>query len=145
MRSFCLGFISALLMVAAVGVFAGAKAEEMWAVVSGIAIHLDGRDHCNSTTSGLGIEKNGYAVGFYRNSNCKWSTYAAKAWLPLRAAGLKLGAIGGAVTGYKTSVLPAAGFAAAFEKRDWGFNVILIPPISDSSTGVVWLQTKFRW
>lgn len=145
MRNFAAGFVSALLMVAAVGVFGRAMSEEVWVVVSGLAKHLDHREHCNSVTSGLGLEARGYAVGFYRNSNCRWSTYAAKTWLPLKVGEWKAGAISGVVTGYKNSLLPAAALALTYEQKGWGFNLIGVPPFKESAGGVVWAQLKFRW
>lgn len=145
MRNFAAGFVSALLMVAAVGVFGRAMSEEVWIVVSGFAKHLDGREHCNSMTSGTGLEARGYAVGFYRNSNCRWSAYAAKTWLPLHFENWRLGGIAGVVTGYKVSPLPAAALVVTYEQPKWGFNIIGVPPFKESGSGVLWAQLKFRW
>jgi hypothetical protein len=119
---------------------------ETWLVLNGIAQHLDRGSYCNNhLTPGLGIEKDGWAGGFYDNSNCRTSWYAAKYWLPLSVGPIKAGVIAGAVSGYSTSLIPAGGLAATYERKTWGVNLILIPPFSDSSPGVLWGQVKFRW
>lgn len=147
MRS--LGYLLAFLLgMAAMVAIQGWS--QSYAVVSGLAIHLDGEKHCNSFTSGLGVERpiSGtvrYALGFFDNSNCRWSTYAALAWLPLTLGNWKAGTISGAVTGYRESLLPAAGAVLVYERPTWGLNLILIPPSGDSSAGVLWCQWKLRW
>jgi hypothetical protein len=103
---------------------------DTWIVVSGLAKHLDGGEHCNSITTGLGYERTqigndrtqiGYSFGFYRNSNCAWSFYAARSWLPLSLQvsdwRLRAGGIAGGVTGYTSAVLPVAGLAASVERE----------------------------
>lgn len=116
-----------------------------WLVVSGIAHHLNGNGYCNNRlTKGLGIEKDGYALGFYDNSNCDLSLYGAKSWFPLRSANWRLGLLGGVVSGYNSLLLPVAGFAATYERKTWGITATLIPPAGDSS-GVLWMQWKKPW
>lgn len=137
------GVILAFLSVLAVGKLARAFAED-WLVISGLAKHLDGREHCNSVTSGLGLEYDGYAAGFYRNSNCRWSAYAAKSWLPLRAGQVRIGGLVGAVTGYGATLLPVAAFAASLEGEKYGLNLVLVPPTGSASPGVAWLQFKVK-
>jgi hypothetical protein len=148
--SYRLGLMHGALLVALVlAIFVIAHAET-WAVMSGIAVHLDGRSHCNWRTDGLGVEYSNDGadrtqLGFYRNSNCKWSAYAARAWLPLKFLDLRGGAIVGAVTGYSASVTPVAALALSYEHKDWGVNVIGIPPTGESGGGVLWLQFKKKW
>ena len=125
-----------------------AKADT-WVQVNGLAKHLSGGEHCNSVTSGLGVEQSHsgadrYSLGFYRNSNCKWSVYAAKAWLPLQFSDLKFGTIGGLVTGYGRPLTPAGGLVATYEPSHYGLNVIFIPPLQGSGN-VLWIQGKIRW
>lgn len=142
--AFVLGFVSALVLVAAVGVLARAKADT-WLVLNGLAQHLDSGSYCNNhVTKGLGVERDGWQVGFYDNSNCALSTYVAKSWLPVRIEPVRIGAILGAVSGYASYPLPAVGLAAAYERDRWGANLIFIPPMSESSVGVMWLQFKVR-
>ena len=120
-----------------------------WLVLSGLAVHLDGAKHCNSTTTGIGYERTytqaAYSVGVYRNSNCRWSSYAAKAWMPVSLGYTRLGLIGGLVTGYERPLTPVPGLALTYERKTWGLNLIGIPPTSSSSTGVLWLQAKYRF
>jgi hypothetical protein len=120
MRNFWVGLLVGLLI--AIGW--NARSED-WLIVSGVAKHLDGQQHCNSTTSGLGWERsqNGvdrYQIGFYRNSNCRYSAYAAKAWLPLQYSHWRFGTVGGLATGYKYAVTPAGGLAVTYELQHVG-------------------------
>jgi hypothetical protein len=122
---------------------------EDWLIVSGVAKHLDGQQHCNSTTSGLGWERsqNGvdrYQIGFYRNSNCRYSAYAAKAWLPLQYSHWRFGTVGGFATGYKYAVTPAGGLAATYELQHVGLNFLYVPQIQNSGN-VLWASLKFKW
>lgn len=142
MRNFLLGVFVASAFWLAYHSFA-----QDYLVVSGLAVHLDGDKHCNSFTSGLGVERpiSGtlrYALGFYDNSNCRWSSYAAVAWLPLTLGNWRGGTISGLVTGYRDTILPAAGVVFSYERPRWGLNLIVIPPSGNSSDGVAWLQWK---
>ncbi|HZR02816.1 MAG TPA: hypothetical protein VFA81_06575 [Burkholderiales bacterium] len=143
MRS--LGYLVAFIlgMVAAVAIQGRAQT---WLIGSGLAIHLDGKRHCNSITEGGGLEHDDYAVGFYRNSNCRWSLYAGRSWMPLylQSAGLRLGAIAGVVTGYNSAVLPVAALAASVGTERYKLNIIYVPPAFGSGN-VIWLQSGLRW
>lgn len=136
--------LAAMLLAAA-----GAACAQDWIAVHGLAKHLDGRIHCNSTTSGLGFERGVTAAfrtiaGFYRNSNCRYSAYAGAAYLPIEVGPVRLGGLAGLVTGYRMSPLPAAGFVAAFEWRRFGIDVVLIPPYNESGN-VLWVSAKVPW
>ncbi len=140
-------FLAGLL----VGVGMSGRAED-YVIVSGLAKHLDGKQHCNSTTTGLGYEHSQSEnwrsqIGFYRNSNCRWSAYAAEAWMPvyLQSINVRLGVLGGVVTGYGSAVLPAGGLVTSFEFKKWKLNLITIPPVGNSSDGVLWLQAGIAW
>jgi hypothetical protein len=133
-------------MVAANHSLAGSDQSPMWLVMSGFAQHLGSGSYCNNHfTKGIGVEKDGYALGIYDNSNCRLSLYGAKSWLPLRFADWRLGAIAGGATGYGALVIPVGGLAATYERKTWGANAIFIPPLSESSPGVLWLQWKKPW
>src|SRR5689334_13732103 len=114
-----------------------------WAVGSGWVHHLSGKPHCNNrVTAGFGLEHTytqtyGLAVGIFDNSNCRTSTYAALSYRPLRLGNWHIGGIGGLVTGYNKTVLPAAGAVASYERKRWGFNVLYLPPIGKESGGVL--------
>jgi hypothetical protein len=134
-------------LAAALLAVAGTACAGDWLVVSGVAKHLDGGIHCNSTTSGLGYERgqgSGWRgmVGFYRNSNCEYSGYAAEA--KCTEGSIALCGLVGAVTGYSAPIMPVAGLALAVEGRHLGANLIFIPPWRDSGN-VLWLQGKVRW
>jgi hypothetical protein len=138
-----------LVLAAVLFAAAGAAFAQDWVALHGLAKHLDGHVHCNSTTSGLGIE-HGISeswrtmAGFYRNSNCRYSGYAGGAYLPLTLGPVHLGGLAGLATGYKVSPLPAAGFVAALEWRRFGVDVVFIPPYKDSGN-VLWVSAKVPW
>lgn len=124
------------------------KAQD-WLVVNGLVAHLHGTYCNNRITKGLGYEHASgsvrYAVGWYDNSNCRNSAYAAAAWLPLQFSDWRLGTISGVVTGYRSSLTPAGGLVLAYERERWGLNIIGVPPMSESSPGIIWAQLKLRW
>lgn len=140
--------IAALIFLA---VWSAGAAAADWLVGNGLAKHLYGGEHCNSVTTGLGLEhaagEDGdarYSVGFYRNSNCKWSAYAARAWLYLSFADWHVGTIAGLVTGYGRPLTPAGGFVASYEPGRYGLNVVYVPPLQGSGN-VLWLQAKWKF
>lgn len=141
---FAAGFLSCLLLIVAIGFVARLLAQD-WLILNGYAQHLGSGSHCNNhLTTGIGIERDHAQLGVYRNSNCRTSLYAAQAWLPLSVGAVKLGLIGGAVTGYASAVTPVAALAATYERKSWGWNLIAIPPTGESSGGVAWLQLKIK-
>jgi hypothetical protein len=134
--------------LAIAGVVSCSSAQD-WLTISGLAKHLDGGTHCNSITSGLGLEHDVTKdtkgiVGFYRNSNCRYSSYAGGSYQPLHLGPVALGGVFGLVTGYRVSPLPAAAFAASIEGKVLGANLVLVPPVGDESPSVLWLQGKVR-
>lgn len=137
---------AAFLLGLLVGIGLSGRTQD-YIIGSGLAIHLDGAQHCNSITTGLGYEhsqsgKWRYQLGFYRNSGCRWSTYISEAWLPLKWGNWHGGLIAGAVTGYSSPILPAGGLVASYEPGKYGLNIIFIPPAGESGAGVLWLQAK---
>jgi hypothetical protein len=138
------GFIAGAAFVAfCLAVWVVAYSQD-WLVASGLAIHLDGEKHCNSITEGLGYERGDYAVGFYRNSQCKPSFYAARSWLPIQYRNLRLGITAGGVTGYGRPITPVAGLAATYEQKTWGIDLLYVPPFKGSGD-VIWVTVKRRF
>ena len=135
---------AAFLLGLLVGIGLSGRTQD-WVIGSGIALHMDGQDHCNNRfTPGFGVEVGNYAVSVYANSNCKTSFYAAKFWTPLKFGAVRLGTLGGVATGYTAPILPVGGFVAALEGEIYKLNVIFIPPVG-SSGNVLWLQIGKRW
>ena len=120
-------------------------------IISGLAYHLDQDHHCNSVTEGLGWERSQSEnwrsqIGFYRNSNCRWSAYVAEAWMPLHWGKVSTGILGGIITGYRASITPAAGLVTIYElTKRWSLRLITIPPSGESGKGVMWLQAGLSW
>lgn len=145
-----LGYLIIAFLLGMAAMVAMQGRAETWLVVNGLAQHLGDGSYCNNhVTKGLGIEQNDWQIGFYDNSNCQLSAYVAKSWLPIYLQfsdwRVRTGVIAAAVTGYADIPLPAFGLAASFERERWGANLIFIPPMSESSVGVLWLQGKIRW
>jgi len=140
-------FAAGLLLGLLIAIGITSRAQD-WLVISGAALHLDGGEHCNSMTTGLALERGDDTwrkiVGFYRNSNCRWSAHIAQAYTPLHLGPVHLGGLVGAVTGYAIPIMPAAGLAAAIEGKSAGINLVYIPPFK-ASGNVLWAMVKVRW
>lgn len=133
------------VLVAAFAIVAVSKAETSL-IGSGLALHTDGKEHCNSKTYGLGIEeKSGNwrdMFGFYKNSNCRWSAYVGRAWTPLCISLVCAGPLAGVVTGYENKLTPVGGIAAAVETKPVGLSIIFIP-MYHGSGGVLWFNLRY--
>src|SRR5690348_12196635 len=114
----------ALLVAILLAIFVACHAQT-WLISNGVAFHLDHGSHChNHLTPGFGLEARGWAIGAYSNSNCKWSIYAGKAWLPLRLGDFRLGAMAGGVSGYNAAITPVAALAASWEGSRYKANLL---------------------
>lgn len=73
------------------------------------------------------------AIGFYRNSLGRNSTYLTESYLPLKLGDLKVGVTVGCVTGYLLPVTPAIALAASYQYKHYGVNFTIIPDVSVNS------------
>lgn len=121
-------------------------AAQMWGVASLGSYHLERGDHCE-VNPGFGVEGTGtqrWLGGVYRNSDCDWTLYGARAWLPLSIGAVRAGAIGALLIGYEERpVLLAGGLMLTVEGREWGANLLFFPSKrGDFGEGVIGLQLK---
>jgi len=100
-----------LLLLTSLTAFSAQASEDLgWAVLTGFeSWHSDNRDDLNPHNTGVGIRApGGWTLGTYYNSIRRWSVYAGKEW-QWKLVGdddqaLRIGAVAGAVTGYKGGV-----------------------------------------
>ena len=102
----------------------------------------------NELNLGVGLERKlnerwSIGGGYFRNSNRGDSLFVGATYAPWTLAGLRIGTAMGLVTGYEKSVLPAMLPTATWETRDFGVNVVLIPP-ADGKPGALGFQLKWR-
>lgn len=118
---------------------------ETWLTVPLFSYHFDrSGDHCE-VNPGLGIEtdvaKNiRFHAGGYHNSNCRPSAYLCGSYAALTYGSWKAGSALCGFTGYHSEkrvngeiqredkVLLAPMAVAAYERKTWGLNILIVPP-----------------
>lgn len=101
----------------------------------------------NQQNPGIGLECDAtdwaVAIGEYRNSYRRTTSYAVAAWLPLHARGWSLGPVLGPATGYD---VPWMGGLLARWRGDGslGINLILAPPAQKQGSVMLGLQVTWR-
>jgi len=107
-----------------------------WVDVNGVSYHFKREPKHNERNWGLGLtfplsEKTAFAVGTYKNSNWRQTTYAWYEYTPWTIGPVKVGFLGGGVTGYRSgnNVMPAAGLLFTTRSDKVGFNVVCLPPV----------------
>jgi len=107
-----------------------------WVDVNGISYHFKREPKHNERNWGVGLtfplsEKTAVAVGSYKNSNWRQTTYAWYEYTPWTIGPVKVGFLGGGVTGYRSgnNVMPAAGLLFTTRSDKVGFNVVCLPPV----------------
>jgi hypothetical protein len=89
-------------------------------------------------------------VGGYRNTYGHGTAYAIGIWQPLTDKRMSAGGFVGAATGYKSDpgcasdVCPIAGFLITVANERFGFNVMVVPALSNTHTNVFGLQLKVK-
>jgi hypothetical protein len=114
-------------------------------VLSCCSYHFDHRG-LNQRNFGIGYERSvsgnwRIAAGAYDNSMYKVSAYAGGVCAPFQAGGVRLGAMAGVITGYRTGPVPIVVPTVLLEAKTVGANVLLVP----ISGGVVGVQFKVRF
>lgn len=121
---------------------------QVWATATVTSYHFDRSADFNEKNPGLGLEVQhgpGRIVGgIYRNSIDRTSVYAGYAWAPQIAAGVRAGAVGGVVTGYRISPVPLIAPVLMLEGRKAGVNFIFVPDVLKEAPGMVGVQLKWR-
>lgn len=112
-----------------------------------VSYHLQRHKGYNEINTGVGFEHDvaedwRMGAGVYRNSIRKDSYYAGAIYAPYSLFGVKIGTSLGIVTGYGNP-LPMAIPTFMYEGREYGANVVVVPPVG-VKTGVIGLQLKWR-
>jgi hypothetical protein len=109
----------------------------------------NGTKEYNESNPGLGFRIRRqpsieYEIGVYKNSLAVESYYGSVTWLPYRKEYLELGVMGGLVSGYcnnDSSVMVSGAFVMnVWPTKNFGIQLLGIPPISDLVPGVVGLR-----
>lgn len=147
------GVVIAILFICAIGRFASVFADD-WAIATIGSQHLGGGDFCEHNP-GIGIESGSLLLGVYRNSlreddhSCAtWSLYAGKSWMPFTSdnGNWRLGGAAMGILGYESAVTLGVAMVIAYERKDWGMNLIWFPDKrGDLIQGVVGVQFKRRF
>lgn len=99
----------------------------------------------NQSNPGLGVEMDSgnwqFAVGEYKNSYYRHTSYAAVGYLPVHIGGWSAGIVGGPATGYEYPVI--GGAEVTYRAKDWGINLLGVPPVMNGSA-VIALQLVVR-
>lgn len=151
---FAAGFLSCLLLIAAVGALGRLRAGETWIVGTVASYHTSGdRDKYEQQNWGLGIEQRmteafGIVGGVYRNSHRRDSLYFGMAWAPLKLGFVRLGAAAMLVGGYESKdndeLLKAVFPVVSIEYHGFGVNIPIVPK-TKYNEGVIGLQLKMRF
>lgn len=147
-----MGTRALILAAAAAGLTlaTSAIAADTFLTIPGISYHLQRHRGYNEINTGIGLEHELSADwrlggGVYRNSIRKDSYYAGAIYTPYTIYGVKIGTSLGIVTGYGNP-LPMALPTLIYEGREYGVNVVLVPPIAAAAkSGVIGMQMKWRF
>lgn len=143
------------IIALAVLAFATAAHADTFLTVSDYSYHLNReraeKKDLNERNLGVGIEQTvsetvSAVGGYYKNSFYRPSFYAGAQWLPLSLGPVRIGAQGGAVTGYSNSAArPYAAAVAEVMIGKFGANFIAIPPAAKVGSGVLTVQLKYKF
>ena len=104
--------------------------------------HFNRTKGFNENNFGLGETKNSWAVGYYNNSNRKYSTYALHS--TLYGDSIKYGIVVGVVTGYTIApIAPMAGVQIIIPINKFALNLIAVPTIKNKVHGFIGVQIRY--
>ncbi len=123
---------------------AAAHAGALYGVATTVSRHFPDRGY-NQVNPGLGVEYDqgpwAFALGEYRNSYRRTTTYATAGFLPVKMGRMRFGVFAGPATGYNVPAIAGAVLAWRSSQQDgWGVNVLAIPPAPKDGAAVVALQ-----
>ena len=119
-------------------------ADSDWLTMNFASYHTERRGQ-NEWNPGIGVE---HAVdrnwrlagGLYHNSHADASLYGVVTHTPFRQGRVGVGYMAGLATGYKKEPCPLVAALVAYEGREMGLNVGLIP----ADSGTLFFQLKMR-
>ena len=128
-------------------------ANEIWFTPGFYSYHFDTDKNLNNNNLGLGMEYrystvNAVSAGRFYNSDRQISNYAAWYWQPFELGLLRVGALLGAIDGYRRAkngdwflmAIPVA----SYEYQNIGINLTVVPTINDTVYGSITLQLKLK-
>lgn len=130
---------------------------QLWLTSGFFSHHFNREPHYNERNTGLGIEyffneSTAVAIGHYRNSVRRSSTYLHFVYTPLEIGSFRLGGAVGVLDGYpelrngrySPAVLPVGTSTFKLFNHDVGVNLTYIPTISHRVDGALAIQFKIR-
>lgn len=99
---------------------------------------------------GIGLEyikgNVGYMAGTFVNSVNRQSTYVMVSNTPVHISNMHVGVVGGAITGYKDSVVPIGGVLVSFRFKQAGINLVFVPEVQRMNVyGFVGVQLMYKF
>ena len=140
----------ALLILSFAAIPAHASEELGYAVVSGFeSWHSNNRDDLNPHNTGIGIRTaGGWTLGTYYNSIRRWSVYTGREWqwklLGTDDHALRIGAVAGAVSGYKGGVKAMVLPEVLMVWKPVELGIIVIPRYTKDPVTVA-LQLRYNF
>lgn len=140
----------ALLILSFAAIPAQASEELGNAVVTGFeSWHSNNRDDLNPHNTGIGFRyKGGWTLGTYYNSIRRWSVYTGREWqwklLGTDDHALRIGAVAGAVSGYKGGVKAMVLPEVLMVWKPVELGVIVIPRYTKDPVTVA-LQLRYNF
>lgn len=134
------------IFLAGCGIANAASFDGTYGVITVASHHFPERNF-NQSNPGVGIEYDtgnwGFAVGSYKNSYYRNTTYAVAGYFPFQAGNFRFGAFAGPATGYN---VPVVG-GGLIEYRDGlkGFNIMIMPPAPKDGAVALGLQLVFKF
>lgn len=130
--------------------------DAVWTSMMVRAYHTDRTKGYNENTLGVGVEYRRddsdirLVGGMYNNSFNRLSTYAGVSWLPVEVGPVKMGVMGGLISGYQRydyNFGPMAAGILSIEKNRYGANLMVVPPVpgDGAPTWTFGLQLKYRY
>jgi len=140
----------ALLALAAAYSDKAKAADDVWLSATIASYHSNRNIEHNERNWGLGFEyglsDNWRAVGgAYRNSYWRTSAYAGLLWLPVRVGPFRAGTTLAGATGYNGPVDLVVMPTIAWEGKQFGVNLGVMPAIDRKIVNVIGLQLKARF
>ena len=120
-----------------------------WYVITTVSKHTNTSNYHNERNWGFGIERTwagrNWQIGSYRNSYHKNTSYIMTELTSYQITDtLRFRLNGGLVTGYRYPITPMVLPVWTYERKNWGFDLLTIPPVA-GRMGIFALQVKFRF
>ena len=122
--------------------------EGSWLDLTLASKHVNTQTPHNEKNFGIGVERwafgRNWLAGSYKNSYYRNSSFVLTELTSVEVSDtLRLRINGGIVTGYNKSILPGFVPIWTYQRKRWGVDVLIIPPVG-SSTGIFAVQAKVK-